>query len=95
MAGEAERAVTARLGTIEDQVDKTLQYAGARRGALRCEDPFNREVEQRICHKTALVRRDLANDIVNPICDQSHDGLEFFDVGMRWCLVARRGHRQI
>lgn len=89
MAGEAICAVTARLGTAEDQVGKTQQYAGADRGALRCEDAFNRDIEECIWHETALTRRDLINDVVEPIFDPSHNDLELLDLGMRWCLVAR------
>jgi hypothetical protein len=78
MAGEAICAVTARLGTAEDQVGKTQQYAGA-----------DRDVEECIWHETALTRRDLINDVVEPIFDPSHNDLELLDLGMRWCLVAR------
>jgi hypothetical protein len=91
MAGEAVCAVTARLGTAEDQVGKTQQYAGADCGALRCENAFNRDVENCIWHETALTRRDLINEVVEPIFDRSRNDLELLDLGMRWCLVARHG----
>jgi hypothetical protein len=91
MAGEAVCAVTARLGTAEDQVGKTQQYAGADCGALRCENAFNRDVEDFIWHETALTRRDLINEVVEPIFDRSRNDLELLDLGMRWCLVARHG----
>ena len=91
MAGEAVCAVTARLGTAEDQVGKTQQYAGADCGALRCENAFYRDVEDCIWHETALTRRDLINEVVEPIFDRSNNDLELLDLGMRWCLVARHG----
>ena len=91
MAGEAACAVTARLGTAEDQVGKTQQYAGADCGPLRCENAFNRDVEDCIWHETALTRRDLINEVVEPIFDRSRNDLELLDLGMRWCLVARHG----
>jgi hypothetical protein len=91
MAGEAVCAVTARLGTAEDQVGKTQQYAGADCGPLRCENAFNRDVEDCIWHETALTRRDLINEVVEPIFDRSRNDLELLDLGMRWCLVVRHG----